>query len=177
MARIIPPAAGYDPQIAADEQAALACYAIVHHAKYLADVRPRAQAHLGHAGIALDTATLLAGNALAQQDPDVRVLSLTLLTMLEAPPGTADNALRDQIGQRLMQELVRRNNDAENDSNLNSGASALAAAALAGWYERIRQPKVGQLVSQLIDSVWSDAQPVPSISALQWLMLAARAGW
>ncbi len=167
-----PTSGRYDPQIAADEQAALACYAIVHHAKYLADVRPRAQAHLGHAGIALDTATLLAGNALAQQDPDIRVLSLSLLTMLEAPPGTADNALRDQIGQRLMQELVRRNNDAEDDSQLNSGASALAAAALAGWYERIRQPKVGQLVSQLIDSVWSDAQPVPSISALPWLMLA-----
>ena len=168
-----PTSGRYDPSIAADDQAALTCYAVMHHARYLSDTRALDETPRQYAQRALDAATLLAQNTLnLKEEADLRVLSLTLLTMLEAPPGMADDQLRERVGRRLMQEVTHRKHAAGKPSELDSGSTALAAAALAGWYARTRQPEIGRLASSLIDAFWSDPQKVPNISALPWLLLA-----
>lgn len=169
----LPTSGRYDPPIAPDEQAALVCYAIVHHARYLLQARPNDNSpalyarRAGRAASAITERALRAGDA-----ADPRVVSLMLLTALESPAGEADQLSRDRLGSLLMR-LVH--GDGEPDgvgAGLNDGESALSAAALATLYERTREPAIGKSVLALTAKLWGQPDQTPNLSALPWLLLA-----
>jgi len=174
----LPTSGRYDPPIAPDDQAALVCYAIVHHARYIQRARPDDNSPALYARRAGGVATAITDRALrAGDEADPRVVALMLLTALESPVAEADPATRDRLGALLMR-LVH--GDAEADgvgAGLNDGERALSAAALATLYERTREPAVGQSVPALMAKLWDQPDATPNLSALPWLLMAQeRAG-
>ena len=170
-----PTSGRYDPLVASDDQAALACYAMVHHSRYLATIRPEDQSLAAYTRRAGQVASGLGDRMLAAGDKaDPRVAALVLLTLLEAPATETDQAMRDRLGDLLLAVTA----DGAADGGIgNSGAEALSAAALATLYERTRDDRLGQALWELTDRFWSRGDGVPNLSALPWLALAdERAG-
>ncbi len=169
-----PTSGRFDPPVASDDQAALACYAMVHHSRYLASTRPEDQSLGAYSRRAEQVAAGLGERMLAAGDKaDPRVVALVLLTLLETP--ASDQALRDRLGDRLLSLATAEG--AEGEAGGNTGGEALSAAALATLYERTREERLGQVVWALMDRFWSRGDGVPNLSALPWLALAdERAG-
>ena len=165
-----PTSGRYDPPLAVDDQAALACYAMAHYSRYLKQVKPLNRSADAFAGRATRLAEQIANKVLFSQDePEPRVLSLLLLTLLEAPDSIIDQELRDRLGAKLLAYVKTQHNQAEH--KMNAGASSLSAAALGAWYERTRDEEVGELVWDLMDQLWTDPQRAPNLVALPWLAL------
>jgi len=171
-----PTSGRYDPPVASNDQAALACYAMVHHVRYLATVRPEDKSLGAYSRRAGQVAKDLGDRMLAEGDKaDPRVVALVLLTLSEAPAPQADQAMRDRLGEQL-QSILATHKDAGDRGGM-AGAEALSSAALATLYERTRDDRVGQAVWELMDRLWHRGDGVPNLSALPWLALAQqRAG-
>lgn len=165
-----PTSGRYDPPLAVDDQAALACYAMVHHSRYLMRIKPEDRSSMAFARRAVRLTTQMAQNALLSSDEvQPRVLSLQLLTLLEAPDSISDQDLRDRLGTRLL-AYVRSRNEAGGEP-MGAGAVSLSAAALGAWYQRTRDEAVGEVVWDLMDQLWVDPDRAPNLVALPWLVL------
>ncbi len=173
-----PTSGRYDPTIADDDQAALVCYAMMHHSRYLAEIRLFDNSPALYAHRAAQASVVLAEQALradAQADP--RVVALLLLTQLEAPAEIADQALRDRLGDLLIKLVTPMIAPDADESKLKDGSAALAAAALSLLFERTRQPQAGETARAMIDRLWTRPGKAPNLSALPWLLMAhERAG-
>jgi len=174
-----PTSGRYDPDFAEPVQAALACYAMAHHSRFIAEHRDfdnspaiyfrRAQAVCGP----LADAMLRAGEA-----ADPRVVALVLMAMLDLPADQVDSGIRDRLA-GLLVDRYGQDPAAHDPPKIpgKAGDLALVAAALTSWHERTREPEAGLLARALIDQLWSDPHKAPSLSALPWLLLAQqRAG-
>lgn len=173
-----PTSGRYDPPVAPDEQAALVCYAIMRHARYISGARPHDNSPALYARRAGRVASAITDRAFRAADrADPRIVALLLLTTLEAPVSEADQTVRDRLGELLM-GLVQ--GEAERDgvgAGLNDGELALSAAALATLYERTRDVQTGKSARALMDRLWDRPDQVPNLSALPWLVMAQeRAG-
>ena len=179
-----PTSGRYDPPFASPEQAALACYAMVHHCRLLAVTRPLDNSRQVFLDRALEASKLIAWYALSlDKNPDPQVPALVLLTMLEVPAEKVDQPLRDRGADlllKLIDETDQTNEPADEQPakpKLKDAEAALSAAALATLYDRTRRPEVGQAARRLIDQVWDQPDHTPGISAMPWLLLAQqRAG-
>jgi hypothetical protein len=166
-----PTSGRFDPLVASDDQTALACYAMVHHSRYLVTARPFDQSMAAYSRRAMQIATELGERILRDGDTaEPRVMALVLLALLEAPVSQSDSALRDKLGERLIDLVMPK--DAKDKVEVNQGADALSAAALATLYERTREQQLGQAVWTLMDRIWGDEDRVPNLVALPWLALA-----
>lgn len=174
----LPTSGRYDPPVAPDDQAALVCYAIVHHARYILQARPDDNSPTLYARRAGQAASAITERALRGGDEaDPRVVALMLLTELESPVAEADQPTRDRLGALLMQLVHGGAEPADVGAQLNDGELALSVAALATLYERTREPAVGKSVQALLARLWDQPDQTPNLSALPWLVLAQeRAG-
>lgn len=169
-----PTSGRYDPPLAVEDQAALACYAMVHHSRYLMQIKPEDKSSIVFARRATRLASQLAEDALfSEEEIQPRVFSLLLLTLIEAPESISDQALRDRVGQRLLNYVKPK--DQQAGKGMSAGALSLSAAALGAWYERTREEAVGEVVWELMDRLWEDPQRAPNLVALPWLALTQ--GW
>lgn len=173
-----PTSGRYDPPIAKDDQAALLCYAITHHSRYLTVARPFDNSPILYAQRAAEASVLLGGQALRDDTKaDPRVVALLLMTQLEAPAEVADQDQRDRLGGLLIKLTAPMVAPDADDSKLKDGTSALAAAALSLLFERTRQPQAGEVARALVDQLWARPGKTPNLSALPWLVMAhERAG-
>jgi hypothetical protein len=171
-----PTSGRFDPAVAVDGQAALACYAVVHYSRYLIGVRPEDKSPLVYARRATRLASQMVLRLLdSQEQVGPRVLALVLMTLLEAPESESDQALRDRLGEQLLERVLL--DGADGEAGMNSGEAALVSAALASLYERTREEKLGEAVWALMQRQWAEEGRVPNLAALPWLALAQeRAG-
>jgi hypothetical protein len=188
----LPTSGRYDPPIATDDQAALACYAMTHHSRYLTTARPNDTNAAAFARRALQVATGIGwrtiedggqpgeqaggqagGPSGGRAGP--QVAALVLLTLLETRAPDPDKDLRDRLGERLLSLVQPSGPDdaAGGGPQMNDASLALSALALATWYERTRDPRVGEAVWSLMDRLWDRPDhTAPNLSALPWLALA-----
>lgn len=174
----LPTSGRYDPPVAPDDQAALVCYAIMHHARYIYQARPNDNSPAIYVRRVRQVASAITGRVLrAGEEADPRVVALMLLTELETPVADADPQARDRLGALLMR-LVHADADPDGvGAGLNEGELALSAAALATLFDRTRDPAAGKSVRALIGRLWGPDDKTPNLSALPWLVLAQeRAG-
>ncbi len=171
-----PTSGRYDPPVAPDDQAALACYAMVHHSRYLLDARPADQSPMVYAQRATRLASQMATRLLeTQEQVEPKVLALVLLTLLETPTLESDQGLRDRLGEQLLKQVSL--DGADGGTRMNVGAAALSSAALASLYERTRDEALGEAVWALMDRLWVKQGKAPNLVALPWLAMAQeRAG-
>ncbi len=171
-----PTSGRFDPLVASDDQAALACYAMVHYSRYLTTARPFDQSVAAYGRRATQVAMDLGERVLdAGDQAEPRVVALVLLALMEAPVAESDQALRDRLGDRLLSLVLPE--QADQQVRGNQGAAALAAAALATLYDRTREERLGQAVWTLMGRAWGPDDGVPNLVALPWLTLAyERAG-
>ncbi len=162
-----PTSGRYDPPLAVDDQAALACYAMVHHSRYLMQVKPEDKSTAVFMRRATRLASQIAENRIYDKDEvEPRVVSLLLLTHLEAPDSVADADLRDRLGARLLGYVKE-----QEGQKMGAGAASLSAAALGTWFERTRDEAVGEVVWGLMDRLWENPGRAPNLVALPWLAL------
>jgi len=163
-----PTSGRYDPPFADDELIALTCYALTHHSRYLSSTRPKDGGATVFAQRALKVASDL-GNQLGEpgHPAEPQVVALVLLTLLETPVADADKALRDRLGNRLV-DLV---DSGPGEQDWKKATESLVLAALATLYDQTRDPRMGSVVGVLMNHAWNGSG-APNLSALPWLMLA-----
>ncbi len=165
-----PTSGRYDPPLAVKDQAALACYAMVHHSRYLIQIKPEDQSSMVFARRATRLATQMAESALSSDEAvQPRVLSLLLLTLLESPDSITDQDLRDRLGSRLLSFVEAQTG--RDGKRMSAGAASLSAAALGSWYARTRDEALGEAVWGLMDQLWENPDRAPNLVALPWLAL------
>ncbi|HEX7011029.1 MAG TPA: hypothetical protein VF184_13685 [Phycisphaeraceae bacterium] len=158
----------YDPPVASPEEVALACYAMTRHCKYLLTLRTEDASLQGSARRTLAVATDQARHMLEQNQVEPATAALVLLTLVDTPVPAGAQAMRDRLGQHLL-ELANRQPLVQDRQE---ATHALVTAALAAWYAQTRDASLGKVVQQRIDQLWQHAQGSPNVHALPWFMLA-----
>ncbi len=166
-----PTSGRFEPQIAPDDQAALVCFALMRHSRYLHSARPGDLASEIFVERSLRVVTRLGLKSLEAGDAaDPRVLALVLLALVETPAGEGDKDLRDRLGARLVSLVKARGSGAGGQAPPSDASAALMTAALGSWYAQTRQAALGEVVWAQLQHLWGGQRP-PNLSALPWLAL------
>lgn len=166
----------YQPELAGDQEAALACYALTRYALRLQRTSA-ADEQVHRIAVRVRDTTQLIGRLLLEQPDQAQAAAAALILLtLTDDQQPDDDAMRDRLGQLLMTRRnpaggFRETGDAQAPA-VNEATHALAVAALASLYQQTRDPAVGQVVTQELDHLWARAQAEPNIAALPWFVLA-----
>lgn len=171
------PARGiYRPELASDLDAALTAYALMR----FYDRKQRDgnndqffQAMVGAGQRAVDA---VVGRMLGPEtSPDPVTAAFCLLAVLEAPAGTFDPALADRVATVLLGMVGDDSHvyadPADPATRQRSAAAAAVIAAIGGWYERTREPAVGETLAAALEALWTEQQGRFDVNTLPWIAL------
>lgn len=172
------PARGtYHPELADDREVALASYALVRYAERQRLDRKEEQVFVGHDLLAGEATEGVVGRMLAADArPDPVAAGFCLMTILRAPAGTFDPALRPRVA-----ELLRRMIDDEGrlvadphepEAALPAASTAVALAALIELYDQTREPELGRQVVAVLDRLWTDHGGRFDVNTSPWIARA-----
>lgn len=175
----LPTSNQYDPSIAGDEEAALACYALVRQLRQQLQLRPNDASVAKRLAQVRATADSLGVMLLDQAHAtEPAATALILMTLVDAQLPGENKDLRDKLGQFLLNLrdpaggffASRLPNDTT--PKVNQATRALVVAGLAALYSQTRDAQLGSIVHDELDQLWQQAQQAPNVAALPWFMAA-----
>lgn len=164
----------FDPAVASNRSAGLACYALTVQAAHRLSEGSHDDEAKAFAHSALSIVQRMAGTG-SGKHLSPAAGALVLMTMVDSPVGGVDKAVRDRLAHWLMGLANAKGGfhlAGKKQAALSSATEALITAALAQWYARTRDAAAGKIVSRSLQAVWQQMQKNVNISALPWLMIA-----
>lgn len=174
----------YDPDVAETRDVGLACYALMRYAQRRAEVAGYDASFVREAAEAARGAAVRLGEALLEE-PDAQRptgLALAMLTLIaDIEPGD-HGELRDQLAAALLAmyepgeddeagAFYVTNEEGERE-RIGQGTAAVVTAGLASLYVQTRDERVGEVVREQIEALWTEAEQRPNVASLPWLVLA-----
>lgn len=181
----LPSADRYDPETATDKDAALALYALNRHLTWLTahgdtDARHNALQRAIRTGVSHLTRALphnQPGHASNKGTGQINAVSaaLLLMTLCDAPSLADRKTDRDALAERLL-ALHNPVDDApvfltHGDNTLSRPAQTLILCALAGYYEKTRDPDLAGLIVRGRDRLWDQTTDNQRLNAQPWFAL------
>lgn len=168
----------FDPDIASDEDAALACYALIQRSRYLASQgRPKAASALAER--VLDTLLPLARRQVeAGPEMNAGAGALALMSLVDHPQAGRYQDLRQELTLRLFalrhSQGGFRTSSAEVAEPVTQATQALILAALASRWDQTRDDNLAELLVEEQKRLWDGLVQRPDVAALPWALLAQR---
>lgn len=172
----------YDAAWAKDEEAGLACYALLRHSRQRRAAQPNDRVAPEHAARAIKHALRLLepgeGGSIGTNPGGAALALLTLCDAEDAEvpePARRDAAARYLLG--LRGEKGGYHEPGKPEAMLSEAAQALVTASLAAYYDRTRDASTGAAVRASLDELWTASEGSPNIAVLPWFVVAqSRAG-
>jgi hypothetical protein len=169
----------YEPRVAAAQDAALACYALLRYGRYRLSIHDNDTIARDLVERATLTARQLATGTLADGESRIGAPAgaWVLLTLVDGDAaGVDERELRDALGRWLMGLRLEdggfRDPLSSEPRRLNDAEQALVAAALAALFERTRDRWMAEAINEAIDDLWRRAAGSPNVAVLPWLTFA-----
>jgi len=169
----------YEPAVADDRAAALACYALMRHARRRGAIAGASDRDVKDmASAARQTAVTLGEDRVLAAQPrgQVAAAALVVLTLVDDPQPAEHKALRDELTAHIVS--LRRQaggfleNAGEDAKPVSPARRALALAALAAVYDENRDDTLAALLRQELAAMWAQLAQDPDVNALPWYMMA-----
>ena len=164
----------YKPALARDDQALLACYAVLKYHQFLLDNNlnyEKADQLADEAGNIVETIA----EKLAAKDAKVSPVNLSLAVMgiINSPRASVLGSLRDVLSEKLLAHMMDnggfRNKPDEKSPYVNQPTQALAVAAVASLYKYKRTESLRMLTLKSLENLWLRAEKRPDLTALYWM--------
>ena len=175
----LPTSNQYSPSTAGDEEAALACYALVRQLRQQAQLRPDDPSVGKRLAQVRATADSLGVRLLDQAHAtEPAAASLILMTLIDAQVPGENTDLRDKLGRFLLSLRDPAGgffaSKLPNDTTprVNQATRALIVAGLSALYTQTRDAQLGNVVRDELNQLWQQAQQAPNVAALPWFMAA-----